>query len=119
MSSQEKLIYYAEDEYLTRRMISSLLRKHFEVRDFANGLTALDACEEKLPDCIITDLSMPTMSGFELIPHIKEISDTLPIIILSAYREDAEKMKNAVSAIITKPTNYKTLIETVSNVLGL
>lgn len=117
MNSHDYLIYYAEDEFITRRMITTLLRKHFTVEDFANGLTALEACEQKLPDCLITDLSMPSLNGFELIASIRKISQTLPIVITSAYREDAQKLKDSVSAILIKPTNYKVLIQTVSDVL--
>ncbi|MEF2244056.1 response regulator transcription factor [Paenibacillus sp. IITD108] len=54
---------------------------------YENGLKALAAAEEQLPDILITDIGMPHMNGLELIQKMKELQPRLKVAILSCHNE--------------------------------
>lgn len=85
-------ILIADDEpQITRVLKRSLAAHRYEVRTAADGEAALDLFGDFQPDLVITDLSMPEMSGLELCRQIRAISDT-PIIVLSVRGEEATKV---------------------------
>jgi len=90
-----------------------MLSKHFKtVVPAADGKAGLELFAEKEPDVIITDLSMPEMSGFEMIDKIRETGSKVPIIVTTAYRSEAESLAN-VDEIVYKPVNKKVLLQAV------
>jgi len=72
-------------------------------------------------DCVITDLSLPGMDGFETLAAIKEIVPELPVILTSGYNE--EQVLNGrkpifPDAYIQKPYRIKELKAAIERVLG-
>jgi CheY-like chemotaxis protein len=68
-------------------------------------------------DAIITDLSMPTMSGLQLADEIRKMRPDIPIILTSGYinTEDQEKAgRLGIRAILTKPVDAKELLRTLA-----
>ncbi len=67
----------------------------------ANGVEALQRCQEQHIDLLITDLVMPEMDGLTLIKHIKdEYSHIEPIIVISG--EASQQVLDEVSALNIK-----------------
>jgi DNA-binding NarL/FixJ family response regulator len=56
----------------------------------ANGEAALQAFRECKPDVTIVDLSLPDMSGWELIKALRKVNSSAKIIVLSSYDGDAD-----------------------------
>jgi len=110
---QEMTVLYVEDDEITREMAYRMLSKYFKtVIPAADGRTGFDLYNDNEPDIIITDLSMPEMSGFEMIEKIRETNTIVPIIVTTAYRSEAESLEN-VSDIVYKPVNKKLLMKAV------
>ena len=84
-------VIIVDDELLVRIGLRSTIQweqNGFEIiGDFANGQEALDAIKEYSVDILITDIKMPKMDGIELTRKVKEISDSIKIIILTCYDE--------------------------------
>ncbi|ADD67772.1 response regulator receiver protein [Denitrovibrio acetiphilus DSM 12809] len=117
MVSHDKLgeltVLYVEDDDITREMAYRMLSKYFKVvHPASDGKEGLGKYREFRPDLIITDLSMPEMSGFEMIEKIREIDSETPIIVTTAYRSEAESIQG-VSDIVYKPVNKKLLLQAV------
>jgi PAS domain S-box-containing protein len=71
-------------------------------------------------DLVITDKSMPQMSGFDLARGIKSIRKDVPVIVCTGFKErdDAEKFASiGISRFITKPVSIKVLSETIREIL--
>ncbi len=71
-------------------------------------------------DLIITDMTMPDMSGFEFALEIKKIRPTLPVILLTGYSDIINKDeagKIGIFAILTKPINMSSISNTVRSAL--
>ncbi len=82
-------ILYVEDNLLVREVTLELLAQ--EGRHFVALGTAEEALEEfkaRPSDMVITDVSLPSMSGIELARHLLKIDPELPIIIASGYALD-------------------------------
>lgn len=70
-------------------------------------------------DLIITDMSMPTMSGFDLIREIRKIDKYIPIIVITAYGHafDTELEGCDVYELLTKPIHLGDLHDCLSEIL--
>ncbi len=91
----KKTIVIAEDNDLLRWIITYRLELDgYDVKIFTNGKSASVYMLENQFDLLITELQMPVMDGFELIQTIrKNISKTIPIMVLSNICDEDEKLK--------------------------
>lgn len=110
---REISILLAEDDTSIRthisRMLSPVCRELFTA---ANGRDALELFRTKMPDLVITDISMPIMSGLELARQIKLERSSVPIIIISSHA-DSEYLIQAINlhleGYLIKPLNVQKL----------
>ena len=101
-----KRILLVDDEtQITRVLKHSLTAHRYDVRTAADGESAIDLFFDWSPDLVITDLSMPSMSGIELCRKLRQ-SSQIPIIVLSVKGEEKSKVE-ALDAgaddYVTKP----------------
>jgi CheY-like chemotaxis protein len=79
-------ILYVEDNPLVREVTSELLAQdEREVVALATAEEALDKFKQRAFDVVVTDISLPKMSGLDLARNILTINPDLPIIIASGY----------------------------------
>jgi len=111
-----KRILVIDDEFQITRVLKRSLGAHrYDVRTAADGESGLDTFSDFHPDLVITDLSMPGMSGIEVCKSIRRTSD-VPIIVLSVKGEEQTKVE-ALDAgaddFITKPFGMNELLARV------
>jgi FixJ family two-component response regulator len=111
------MIYVIDDDQSVLRAIMLLLRSAgFDARAFSSAAAFLNQTHIIESDCIILDLSMPDMNGFDLMTRLAAQGTNARIIIITAYddaenRERAQKLKAA--AFLTKPVDDQALIDTI------
>jgi CheY-like chemotaxis protein len=77
-------VLVVDDDELIRRVSEQVLSSHgYEVCTAANGFEALALMRNALPDLIISDLNMPSMSGFELLSVVRRRFPQLPVIAIT------------------------------------
>lgn len=88
-----RMALVVDDSMLIRHTVC----RYFEARGFVvesatNGLEALEMLEHIVPDVIVTDLSMPKMTGSELITRLKNRPETanVPVIVLAGKKTDSD-----------------------------
>tara|TARA_B100001115_G_scaffold180424_1_gene172734 strand:- start:153 stop:839 length:687 start_codon:yes stop_codon:yes gene_type:complete len=112
-------ILIADDELNQIELMKFNLEKNgFLVKSAFNGEQALDMIYEKKPNVLIADWMMPKMSGIELCKILRSNEDTklLPIIMLSARSEDADKslgLDTGADDYISKPFSPRELVSRV------
>lgn len=77
-------ILVVDDETLIRQTSAMVLTEQgYEVRTAGDGFEALVELRHSLPDMIISDLSMPNMSGFEFLSVVRRRFPQIPVIGIS------------------------------------
>lgn len=94
----------------------------FDVVTAQDGEQALEQVNSTTPDLLLLDISLPGMSGFDVLERLRGQQATahLPIIMLTAHGRDVEREKGmALGAddYITKPFSTQTLVEKVQALL--
>ena len=115
-----KRILVVDDEtQITRVLKRSLTAHRYDVRTAVDGESALDLFADWSPDLVITDLSMPEMSGIELCCELRKRSQ-VPIIVLSVRGEEKikiEALDAGADDYITKPFGIDELLARMRAVL--
>lgn len=97
--SRDLNLLLVEDDDESRNLYATILKKYFKnIQTATNGQEALESWEknEKDIDIVITDLTMPLMSGVDLARVLKEKKPTQKIIALSAHC-DMERLVELIS----------------------
>ncbi|MDA8780787.1 nitrogen regulation protein NR(I) [Gammaproteobacteria bacterium] len=114
-------IWIADDDEAIRMVLEEGLKSAgLEIVTFADGEALIDALSDDKPDLIISDIKMPGMHGYDLLKHIKNNYDKLPVIIMTAFTD----MQAAIDAYgggafeyIPKPFDLEEAIITVKKAL--
>jgi two-component system, OmpR family, KDP operon response regulator KdpE len=116
MTNDNSKILIVDDERQIVRTLQTALASHgYEIRGAANGLDGLILFREWNPNLVITDLSMPEMSGVELCREVRRVSNT-PIIVLSVRSQEAMKvaaLDAGADDYVTKPFGIQELLARV------
>ncbi len=113
-------------EMLFRQQFRRDLRTGRFTMQFAQSAAAAlrlieDAIEVSLI-LILSDINMPEMTGFELLPKAKALRPEVPIIMITAYGDAETKRKaleNGADALLTKPIDFAALREEIDRRVGL
>ena len=99
--------------------VESMFRQHFRrdlragrfIMEFANSAPA---ALEKVkcnpdPSLILSDINMPGMSGLEMLPRVKAVRPDVPVIMVTAYGDEATRKKATelgAAGFLTKPIDF-------------
>ncbi len=115
-------ILIIEDEEQNREIFSEALSVvGHEVICVERGMEGIERFEREEFDVVITDLSMPGLSGIEVANSLKKIDPSVPIILLSgwAVHEDETRLKSeGIDYILSKPCPLEKLQEAVGIALS-
>jgi two-component system response regulator NreC len=85
-------VLLADDHAIVRRGLRSLLESEpglSIVAEAADGLEAIRLCAEHLPDLIIVDVAMPTLTGIEVVAEAQKLSPAPLAIVLSMHAHES------------------------------
>ena len=112
-----------EDEPDLRELLSfTLSREGYDVMEAETAETALQMLDSKLPDLAIVDWMLPGMDGIELVKRLRrdDVTEDLPIIMLTARGEEPDKLKSfdvGIDDYITKPFSPRELLARIKALL--
>lgn len=118
-------ILIVEDEQNQRMILEEALRTgipNCSIRSASSVHEALDVLDHNTPDLIITDYSMPFMTGLDLIEHIRSRNINSHIILISACSESeigVDLKQLDIDMYLTKPVPINSLRQAASMALGL
>jgi DNA-binding response OmpR family regulator len=120
MTDDKPHIMLVEDEiHLARGICFNLEEEGFRVSHFASAEPALASIEIERFDLVILDVMLPGMDGFHACRAIRAIDPRVPILMLTARSEDADRvegLENGADDYLTKPFN---LVEFLLRVKGM
>ena len=118
----ERVLLVDDDGLVTEAFSNMLNCFGFQVTSLTSSPEALAAFrnEPEVYDIIISDMTMPTMTGDRLIAEIKKIRPDIPAILISGYNEkinDDMCSALAIDAVLMKPIAKNDMIRTLQKVL--
>jgi PAS domain S-box-containing protein len=122
VQGQGRRVMYIDDEESLVYLVTRMLQKSgYRVTGFTDAEHALRVLRERPGefDVIVTDLSMPGMSGFHVAQAIREIRAELPVVVTSGYvrAEDREAARKAgVRELVLKPNTVEELAGVLAKV---
>ncbi len=123
MNDQKKMLIVDDEETLTYSLYQSFImaKRDYEVVTAASGEEASEKLKDKDFDLVITDISMPGISGLELLSAIKKNYPLTEVIIMTAYgspEKKEEAFQFGAKYYIEKPFEIKEMKQLVMNILG-
>jgi len=113
-----------DDSKVIRMVARKILQElGFETLEAADGLEALNACKEKLPDAVLLDWNMPVMDGLEYLIELRALpGGDAPVVVFCTTENDIEHIQKAIEAganeYIMKPFDSE-IIQTKFSQVGL
>jgi len=116
----KKTLFIIEDD----NNVLAMMQNYFEYLGYriitaSNGMDGLKMVESEQYDLVITDIVMPYVSGVGIITVIKEKTPGLPVIAITAYGKNPERLaaEKQADIILRKPFEMEKLKEHVIKLL--
>jgi len=117
----KRKILVVEDEAPIRRGILDALRsRYYDVAEAPDGHTGLELASTIDCDLVLLDLMLPGQSGLEVLRQVREVRPALPVIILTALGDEADRvrgLKLGADDYIVKPFSIRELLARIEAVL--
>lgn len=109
-----------DDPVLQELLCSFFASRGHCVRRASNGVEALAMVETALKlDVVLLDVLMPGLSGNQFIKAVRGGGDTIPIVVLSGYRNELEAhLVDQVDAVVDKPPSMDNLLKVVESAVS-
>ncbi|MGH2490477.1 MAG: response regulator [Candidatus Limnocylindria bacterium] len=119
MISEPPSVLIVEDDDDLRSLIGSALGDAgYAAVEAADGAAALAACEERDPDVILLDLSMPRLGGQEFVDAYRRRLGRAKIIVMTGAASGGEtSARMHASVFLSKPFDLEQLLVAVNRVL--
>ena len=112
-----KIYIVDDDESVCRALKTLLMTYDFDVVTFNTAQSFFDTVKQEDPGCLLLDIHMPGMDGWETQKKILESGSKRPIIFISAEKKDdasAKAMKVGAVGFLQKPVNGQTLVDLIN-----
>jgi FixJ family two-component response regulator len=120
MSAGREVIVVEDDPGLREAVERLLLAAGYSTQSFASGEALLEAPARSRAACLIADVRLPGLSGFQLRERLAEQGTPLPVIYITAHddpRARARAERDGALAFLIKPFEGRRLLEVVGRAL--
>ena len=117
-------ILLVDDNAIIRRALRACLEEghQWEVcGEAGDGSVALQMVKELNPDLIVLDLSMPGMNGFQLARALKNLKESLPVLMFTSFKTpqlEKEALACGCNAVVSKSEHQQMLFDNIDRLLG-
>jgi FixJ family two-component response regulator len=119
---KRSLVSVVDDDESVRESLPDLLKElGFAVQSFASGEEFLTSRYLEQTKCLILDIAMPGMSGFDVQRELKTRNHSIPIVFITAQRDEnarSSPVKESAVACLLKPFSDTSLLQAIRTVLG-
>jgi len=116
--SRSRILIIEDERNLTQALEYNFQREGYDVAVAHDGLEGLRKAQTLLPDVIVLDLMLPSLSGLDICRELRrgERTRNLPILMLTARSEETDQVVGFTTGAddyVTKPFNTKVLMQRV------
>ena len=116
----ETVLLVEDDPALALGLQDTLEFEGFRVLHAKDGATAIDAAKRESPDCVILDVMLPDMNGYQVCEAVRAWSESVPILMLTARSQEADKIRGldaGADDYVTKPFSLNELMARIRALL--
>ena len=116
-------VLIGDDHAIVRQGLRQILseeKKAFSCGEAENGQVVLDKIRDEAWDAVVLDISMPGVSGLEIMKEIKKVKPKLPVLILTMHSEDQfalRSIKAGASGYLTKDSAPDELVKAIKKIV--
>ena len=122
MSRAVSLIAVVDDEEAVRRALRRLLRSAgLDAETFPSGDEFLETLSSHRPDCIVLDLHMPKVDGFQVQAWLARADFAIPVIAITGHdspESEARAIKGGAFAYLRKPVDADMLLGKIDEAIA-
>lgn len=122
MKQNKERILFVDDEVITLKITRKLLESTgFDVEICKSSAEAMEKLSAEKFDLVIIDISMPALSGFDLLELMQSFDYQVPVIFLSANDNDwtiKEALEMGANRFVSKEKEFNSLPEIVKETLA-
>ena len=115
-------VFVVDDDASVRRALHRLIRTAgFEVESYADGGAYLERPAPSMPACLVLDIRMPGMTGFEFQRAIAGTNRDLPTVFITGHGGEevrAQGLDAGAVAVLFKPIDEDALLTAIEKALG-
>lgn len=122
MGREARLLAVVDDDddvrVALRRLVSSA---GFAVETYASGAEFLHSVDDHEPDCVVLDLHMPEMSGFEVQGALASAHARVPVVIITGHDTPEARtraLRLGAKAYLCKPVDGEALLSAIGAAIG-
>jgi DNA-binding response OmpR family regulator len=120
MSPLPRILVIEDDKAIRRGLVDALKFESFHVFEADTAKTAIDLALTTDCDLILLDLLLPGGDGFSVLQKVRAVRPTLPVIILTARGDEADRVKGlqlGADDYVVKPFSIREIIARIRAVL--
>jgi DNA-binding NtrC family response regulator len=122
MSESVSQIYVVDDDVSVREAVGSLIRSAgLSVRTFPSAQGMLASLRKERPSCLVLDIQLPDINGFELQQELASKDIQIPIIFLTGHGDipmSVRAIKAGALEFLTKPFDDEYLLESIRSAIA-
>lgn len=110
-----------EDSKVTNMYLSMCLKDDYDIVSANNARKGTEIIAEHIPDCIVSDLLMDEMDGFQLLEYLREENIKIPTIVMSSDIQEVDISRClalGACAVLNKPVKGEELRKEVQKALA-
>ena len=120
VDSTRRRLLIVDDEPLILEVLTEHFKTDYDVDTALNGADALGAILRARPDVVMLDINMPRMNGVEVLKDIKQIDESIAVIMVTANEQvamAAESLRNGAFGYVPKPFDFRYLDHMLATIL--
>jgi FixJ family two-component response regulator len=115
-------VFVVDDDLSVRRSLARLLKAFgYRTETFASAREFLESARIDRPGCLLLDVRMPEVSGFDLFEDLKAAGHTLPVIFITGHGDipmAVRAMKAGAWDFLAKPFDERALLGTIEQAIA-
>ena len=118
--SRQRILAIEDDPAIRRGIVDALRFSGYETLEAADGEAGMEMALRRQFDLLLLDLVLPQRDGFEILQEVRRLRPTLPVIILTARGEEADRvrgLRDGADDYVVKPFSVKELLARVEAVI--
>jgi DNA-binding NtrC family response regulator len=120
VESARRRLLIVDDEPLILEVLTEHFKSDYDVETALNGADALGAILRARPDVVMLDINMPRMNGVEVLKDIKQIDESIAVIMVTANEQvamAAEALRNGAFGYVPKPFDFRYLDHMLATII--